>query len=207
MPSASLTLSEAPARLFCDPRKMQPQFKMADSTKPTGKQALRAFMGLPAVSLPPRDKKADFDRFRNWAATQANPEALTVDDFVKYNKGPYVTPLPTAPLVNLLDDDDAALRAAKKAKTSLPTGASAGADHKGFAVIKEVMAILKPVSTYKPHALPIDALIKAVTALVSAADALEKTYKTAGAKALAEAISENVALAAAMVELAAAPAH
>lgn len=171
--------------------------------QPLGKQALRAFMGLPAVSAPPRDKRADFDRLRDWAATQANHEALTVDDFVKHNKGPYV---PTAPLT----DDAAPERAAKKAKIALPAGLTAAADAADAAetaywimepVLKDIMAILEPVSTYKPHALPIDELIKAATALVGAADALEKAYKTAGAKALAEAISENVALSAAMVEL------
>jgi hypothetical protein len=183
------------------------------STKmPMGKQALRAFMGLPAVSMPPRDKKADFDRFRAWAESRPNPESLTVADFVKYNKGPYVAPkAPPAPLVDLLKDGEAPLvdgdgegpmagnasgsegHVAKKAKIeALPSGlATAGAN----AAIKDVMAILEPVSTYKPHALPIDDLINAATALVGAAGDLEKAYKTAGAKAVAEAISENVKLA------------
>jgi hypothetical protein len=162
----------------------------------TGKQALRAFMGLPAVSMPPKDKKADFDRLRAWAEKQPHPEALTVADFVKYNGGPY------KPLVNLLADD--VTPPPKKPKISLPSGLTATPivnDSGATKVIKKVTDILEPVSTYKPQALPIDELIKAATALVGAANALEKAYKTAGAKAMAEAINENVALATVMAEL------
>ena len=92
----------------------------------------------------------------------------------------------------------------KKPKISLPSGLTATPivnDSGATKVIKKVTDILEPVSTYKPQALPIDELIKAATALVGAANALEKAYKTAGAKAMAEAINENVALATAMAEL------
>jgi len=188
---------------------------MATPSQPLGKQALRAFMGLPPVSMPPRDKRADFDRFRVWSAAQANPESLTVDDFIMYNQGPYVAPVGgTKDSSALMDEDDLPLAppAKKKAKIGgLPAGmginVGAGASKAAAAkaVIKEVMAILEPVSTYKPHALPIDDLVKAAAVMVQAATELENTYKTAGAKVLADAINKNLALSAALDEIEVAP--
>jgi len=190
---------------------------MATPSRPLGKQALRAFMGLPAVSMPPKDKKADFDRLRAWAEKQPNPASLTVEDFIMYNNGPYMTPaFGGGPMDSsaLMDEDDLPLAltappAKKKAKIEgLPAGMginSGEGDAAAKAVIKKAMAFLEPVSTYKPHALPVDDLVKAATVMVEAATELENTYKTAGAKALAEAINKNLALSAALDEIEVAP--
>jgi len=181
---------------------------MATPSQPLGKQALRAFMGLPTVSMPPRDKRADFDRFRVWAAAQTNPESLTVDDFVMYNNGPYVTPTPVGDSAPMIDDDMApAAPPTKKAKIGgLPAGMGINSGETAAkAVIKKAMAFLEPLSTYKPHALPVDDLEKAATALVEAACDMEKVYKTAGTKALGEAINKIEKLSAALAEIEVAP--
>lgn len=162
----------------------------------TGKQALRAFMGLPPVGAAPKEKKADFQRLSAWAAKQPDPLALTVADFKAFNGTPYKPPPPQ------LEGEPSAKKAKIMGGANTKANTNTIVDDGSKMVIKDVIDILDPVSTYeRPEALDADELAKAAKSLVRSATELEKAYKTAGAKALAEIINKNVALATAMGEL------